>query len=142
MNAQVTIQDNEPGADAATFSKKNMKHTGPIFYFSPTGSLVCRVRFDEVIQVHSDCRADYDLLKEKFNDPKYAMEFKPREGDIVVFDNWRVLHARDEVFGMHVRRHWRGWISNLETTLQPDYYLGIRPFSTNIAAQVEAVNAT
>ena len=65
-----------------------------------------------------------------------------REGDIVVFDNWRVVHARDEVFGMHVRRHWRGWVSNLKTTLQPDYYLGIRPFSTNIAAQIEAAAAS
>jgi hypothetical protein len=126
--------------DAATFSKKGMEHTGPIFYFAPTGSLVCRIRFDEVIQVHSDCRADYDFLNERYNDPRYSIEFKPREGDIVVFDNWRVLHARDEVFGMHVRRHWRGWLSNLKPTLQPNYYLGIRPFSTKIAAQIEAAN--
>jgi alpha-ketoglutarate-dependent taurine dioxygenase len=127
--------------DAATFSKKNMVHTGPIFYFSPTGSLVCRIRFDDVIQVHPDCLKDYEFLKERFNDPQYAIEFRPREGDLIVFDNWRVMHARDEVYGMTVRRHWRGWVSTLKPTLQPRHYLGIRPVPTAIAAKIEAANA-
>jgi alpha-ketoglutarate-dependent taurine dioxygenase len=126
--------------DAATFSKKNMVHTGPIFYFSSTGSLVCRIRFDEVLQAHPKCKDDYEFLRERFNDPQYAMEFRPREGDIIVFDNWRVLHARDEVFGMHVRCHWRGWVSDLKRILQPKYYIGIRPFPTVLAAQIEATN--
>lgn len=127
--------------DAATFSKKNMLHTGPVFYFSPTGSLVCRVRFDEVIQVHPACHEHYEFLRERFNDPQYAMKFRPREGDIIVFDNWRVMHARDEVFGLTVRRHWRGWVSNLKSILQPKYNLGIRPIPTQIAAKIEAANA-
>jgi alpha-ketoglutarate-dependent taurine dioxygenase len=127
--------------DAATFSKKGMAHTCPLFYFSPTGSLVCRLRFDEVIQVHPACKDDFDFLKERFNDPQYAMEFRPREGDIVAFDNWRVMHARDEVFGLHVRRHWRAWISGLKPSLLPRYYLGVRPVTTKIAAEIEAANS-
>lgn len=127
--------------DAATFSKKGMTHTGPMFYFSPTGSLVCRLRFDEVLQPHPACRDDYEFLKERFNDPKYAIEFRPREGDIIVFDNWRVMHARDEVFGLHVRRHWRAWVAGLKPSLLPRYYLGIRPFTTRVAAEIEAANA-
>ena len=51
--------------DAATFSKKNMVHTGPIFYLSPTSNLVCRVRFDEVIQVHRECQNDFEFLRER-----------------------------------------------------------------------------
>jgi alpha-ketoglutarate-dependent taurine dioxygenase len=93
-----------------------------------------------VIKVHPDCRGDYEFLRERFNDSKYAMDFKPREGDIIVFDNWRVLHARDEVYGMHVRRHWRGWVSTLKGNIQPDYYLGIRPVPLQIAARIEEAN--
>jgi hypothetical protein len=96
--------------------------------------------FDEVMQVHPACRDDYEFLRERFNDPQYAMKFRPREGDIVVFDNWRVMHARDEVFGMTVRRHWRGWVSNLKSILQPKYNLGIRPIPTAVAASIEAAN--
>jgi alpha-ketoglutarate-dependent taurine dioxygenase len=128
--------------DAAACSKKDMTHTGPIFYFSPTGSLVCRLRFDEVMQVHTECRDDYEFLRERFNDQRYAMEFRPREGDIIVFDNWRVMHARDEVYGMHVRRHWRAWVSTLKSTLLPNYYLGIRPIPLEIAAKIKVVNVS
>jgi alpha-ketoglutarate-dependent taurine dioxygenase len=94
-----------------------------------------------VIQVHPACKDDFDFLKERFNDPQYAMEFRPREGDIVAFDNWRVMHARDEVFGLHVRRHWRAWISGLKPSLLPRYYLGVRPVTTKIAAEIEAANS-
>jgi alpha-ketoglutarate-dependent taurine dioxygenase len=127
-------------SDAATFSKKKMVHTGPIFYFSPTGRLVCRVRFDNVISLRPECTDDFNYLQRKFNDSKYRLEFKPREGDMIIFDNWRVLHARDEVFGKKVRQHWRGWVSNLKPAFQPDYFLGIRPIPAAIAAKIEAAN--
>lgn len=127
-------------SDAATFSKKKMVHKGPIFYFSPTGRLVCRIRFDSVISLHPECIEDFNYLLRKFNDSKYRLEFKPREGDIIIFDNWRVLHARDEVFGKKVRQHWRGWVSNLKPAFQPDYFLGIRPIPATIAAKIEAAN--
>jgi alpha-ketoglutarate-dependent taurine dioxygenase len=127
-------------SNAATFSKKKMVHIGPIFYFSPTGRLVCRIRFDSVISLHPECIDDFNYLLRKFNDSKYRLEFKPREGDMIIFDNWRVLHARDEVFGKKVRQHWRGWVSNLKSAFQPEYFLGIRPISAAIAAQIEAAN--
>ena len=126
--------------DAATFSKKGMVHTGPIIYFSPTNSLVCRVRFDDVIKVNPKCRSDFNLLKKAFNDPKYRLEFRPRNGDIIVFDNWRILHARDEVFGLPIRQHWRAWITALKPTLLPKYYLGIRPVTAATAAKIEGAN--
>jgi hypothetical protein len=31
--------------------------------------------FDEVMQVHPACRDDYEFLRERFNDPQYAMKF-------------------------------------------------------------------
>jgi alpha-ketoglutarate-dependent taurine dioxygenase len=123
--------------DAATFSKKGMTFTSPLFYFSPTGRLVCRIRFDDVIKLNSKCQKDFDYLKERANDSKYRLEFKPLDGDLVIFDNWRVLHARDEVYGAHVRQHWRGWVSNLKTAFQPDYFLGVRPFNADTAAKIE-----
>ena len=75
-----------------------------------------------------------------FNDPEYRLEFRPRNGDIIVFDNWRILHARDEVFGLPIRQHWRAWITTLKPTLLPKYYLGIRPVAAATAAKIEAAN--
>jgi alpha-ketoglutarate-dependent taurine dioxygenase len=126
--------------DAAVFSKKGMVHKGPIFYFSETGRLVCRVRFDNVISVHPECMDNFNYIQKQFNEPRYRLEFKPREGDMIIFDNWRVLHARDEVYGLKVRQHWRGWISNLKPAYQPDYFLGIRPFSADLAAKIQSAN--
>lgn len=134
------ILTNLARADAAVFKKKGMVHKGPIFYFSPTGKLVCRVRFDNVIKVNSKCKSDFTFLRKRANEPQYALEFKPRNGDIVLFDNWRVLHARDEVYGQQIRQHWRAWVANLKATLQPKHSLGIRPIPADIAARIERAN--
>lgn len=127
-------------ADAATFSKLGQSYTGPIFSFSSTGSLMCRIRFDSVITVHQDCCEAFDLLKERFNSTYYPSMFLPRDGDIVVFDNWRVMHARDEVHGEVQRHHRRVWVAVPRHEHQIAYQLGIRPLAIEVAARIKAAN--
>lgn len=127
-------------SDAATFSKIDMDYTGPIFSYSPTGSLMCRIRFDSVINVHEDCRRAFELLKEKFENNYYSSMFLPTDGDIVVFDNWRVMHARDEIYGTRQRHHRRVWIALPRHEHQIKYKLGIRPISKDIAARIVEAN--
>ena len=126
--------------DAATFSKKNMTHRGPMVYFSPSGRLLLRIRFDNVISVHPDCVEDFEYLKAKFNEPQYRLEFRPEPGELIVFDNWRVLHARDEVYGLNVRRHWRSWIIDLIEKERPKYLHGIRPVPADLVVQIRRSN--
>ncbi len=126
--------------DAAIFSKSGMKYTGPIFSISALGTVSCRIRLDEVIQVHPDCREHYDFLSERFNQEKYRLSFRPREGDVIVFDNWRVLHARDEVFGRCVRAHNRMWISSMKANLKSKHWLGVRGLRVEDVAAIGRQN--
>jgi alpha-ketoglutarate-dependent taurine dioxygenase len=126
--------------DAGTFEKRDMSYQGPIVSFSPAGYLQLRVRFDEVLHVNETCREDFELLKEKFNDQYYPTVFQPRDADIVVFDNLRVMHARTEVYGTRQRHHRRVWYKNLKLEHQPNYLLGIRPISREVSAAIERMN--
>jgi alpha-ketoglutarate-dependent taurine dioxygenase len=123
--------------DAATFSKRGMKLTAPIFSLNPSQGVVCRLRFDEVVQVHPDCKEDFEFLRQEFNRPEYQLSFRPIEGDIVIFDNGRVLHARDEVFGVRAREHNRMWLSHLLTRHQPSYLLGVRGLPLETLAAIK-----
>jgi hypothetical protein len=135
------ILTNLARSDAATFRKGARKHIGPIFSFSQTDALMCRIRFDDVIAVNSECQDDFELLRVAFDDPYYSVVFQPRDGDVVVLDNWRVMHARTEVYGMRDRHHRRVWFANLKLEHQPKYYLGIRPVSRELAAQIQRMNS-
>lgn len=126
--------------DAAVFEKKGMRFEGPIFQLTPGNTLRCRLRFDGVITPHPECQDDFELLKEIFTSGRFNLEFRPREGDVVVFDNWRVMHARTEVSGIRQRAHWRGWIDRLKPGLQPYHFLGIRPVPLNVLAEIEEAN--
>jgi hypothetical protein len=126
--------------DAATFTKGKGHYVGPIFSLSPTDALRCRIRFDDVIAVNRKCRTDFELLRKAFDDPYYSIVFQPRDGDVVVFDNWRVMHARTEVYGMRDRYHRRVWFANLKLEHQPKYYLGIRPIPLELAAQIKRLS--
>ncbi|HVS80883.1 MAG TPA: TauD/TfdA family dioxygenase [Pyrinomonadaceae bacterium] len=126
--------------DAATFSKRGMDYSGPIFSLSAAASIIARLRFDEVIKLHPDCLEDYQELKRRFNFAEYQLVFKPREGDVILFDNWRLLHARDEVFGLRQREHNRMWIANLFANLQPQWLLGIRGLPIETSAAIKVVN--
>lgn len=126
--------------DAGTFEKRKLHYHGPIVSFSPAGYLQLRVRFDEVLQVNEVCREDFGLLKEKFDDQYYPTVFQPRDADIIVFDNLRVMHARTEVYGTRQRHHRRVWYKNLKLEHQPNCRLGIRPISREVAAEIERMN--
>jgi hypothetical protein len=126
--------------DAATFSKLGMGYTGPIFSFSSIGSLMCRIRFDSVIAVHRDCQNAFELLRERFESTYYPSMYLPRDGDIVVFDNWRVMHARDEISGEIQRHHRRVWIAVPRHEHQIAYHLGIRPISFEMAVRIRDAN--
>lgn len=126
--------------DAARFSKLGDTYSGPIFSFSSTGSLMCRIRFDSVITVHDDCRNAFNLLRERFESTYYPSMFLPRDGDVVVFDNWRVMHARDEIYGEVQRHHRRVWIAVPRHEHQIAYQLGIRPISFDMAVRIRDAN--
>jgi alpha-ketoglutarate-dependent taurine dioxygenase len=126
--------------NAATFSKKGMTYTGSIFSWSPIDTIICRVRFDEVIQVNPSCQPEFELFQEQVHKDKYKISFKPIEGDILIFDNWRLLHARDEVFGQRTREHRRMWLYNLRPHLQSNYKIGIRPLPIETLAAIKQAN--
>lgn len=125
---------------AATFEKSGMRYTGPVFSMTGPQSVKCRIRFDEVMQVLPELKDDYELLREAFNRDEYRASFKPREGDIIVFDNWRLLHARDEVFGYRVREHRRMWILHLKPEHQPRFNLGVRPLPLETLTEISRKN--
>lgn len=124
--------------DAATFTKRGMELKAPIFSLNAAQGVICRLRFDEVMNVHPDCKQDYAFLQEAFNRPEYQLSFRPIEGDIVIFDNGRVLHARDEVFGVRAREHNRMWLSHLLTRHQPNCLLGVRGLPLETLAAIKA----
>lgn len=123
--------------DAATFSKRGMDLTAPIFSLSTSGGVICRLRFDEVIKLHPDCKEDFEFLRQEFNRPEYQLSFRPIEGDIVIFDNGRVMHARDEVFGVRAREHNRMWLSHLLARHQPVYLIGVRGLPIETLAAIK-----
>lgn len=126
--------------DAATFSKKGMQYVGPVFSFPDNYSLACRIRYDSVLTISPKFEEDYNLLKAGFMDPRYHMLFKPRPGDIILFDNWRVAHARDEIYSTVQRHHRRTWLEFLRLELQSRYQMGIRPISDKIKARIKEAN--
>ncbi|BEI81984.1 hypothetical protein CcaverHIS002_0211440 [Cutaneotrichosporon cavernicola] len=46
------------------------------------------------VQAESELYAAIQAFQAEIDDPKYRFEFTMREGDVVLFDNQRVLHAR------------------------------------------------
>ena len=127
-------------SNAASFDKKEMNFTGPLFNFPDNHSLACRVRFDDVITCHEDCQSSFETLKNSvYSD--YGITFKPRPGDIIIFDNWRIMHARDEVLGNAQRHHRRVWLNALLPQHQINYKMGIRPIlPETISAMKEAMS--
>jgi alpha-ketoglutarate-dependent taurine dioxygenase len=152
--ARIRVLTNLSRTDAATFRKEAagnelnrlkaegrdtvMTFTGPLFWRLGQG-LGCRLRFDEIIDIHPECQADYEMLRGLFNQKKYELRFVPRDGDIVIFDNARLLHARDEVLGARQREHYRMWIEALSPGLRGDVMLGVRPVDYEILVSLKPV---
>jgi alpha-ketoglutarate-dependent taurine dioxygenase len=122
--------------DAAIFRKDGRELLSPIFHMPDDESLACRIRVDGVIELNPECQADYEILRNILINDDYGIKFKPIAGDIIVFDNWRVLHARDTVLGYNQRHHRRVWMEALLKRYQPQYRLGIRPLSLKLKAKI------
>jgi hypothetical protein len=122
--------------DAATFEKAGMTLTSPIFHIPDGESIACRIRLDDVISVKPEIRGDFEILKEILLGNSFGIKFKPLAGDIVVFDNWRVLHARDTVLGYNQRHHRRVWMEALLVQHQAYYKIGIRPVAASLKAEI------
>jgi alpha-ketoglutarate-dependent taurine dioxygenase len=117
---------------AGTFNKKNMTYEGPIlkYYDKPKEHSGFRIRLDEVLELNEVSKSSFEMIRNYIQTKKYDFNFKPREGDIVVFDNRRLVHARDGIIGKWQRSHNRGWIKELSGTAKKEINLGIRSTST------------
>ena len=51
----------------------------------------------------------YKALMHRIRDPKYAIRYRLQPGEMVAFDNSRVLHGRDEFDPTSGERHYRGY---------------------------------
>ncbi len=127
---------------AAQYNKSGLDYEGPVFFPNGPHTLGIRVRFDEVISIRSGCKEAFEELKAACEDPKYQLWLQPREGDLIVFDNHRLVHGRDRVRGQRVREHWRMWIEKLKPSLSPNYQLGLRPISSELLSEVRLRNGT
>ena len=134
--------------DAARFKKVSKVEPngyrtfeGPIFKVVRGEVVAIRIRFDEIIKVHKDCEADFEKLRSVVCDENLILRFRPRENDIVIFDNWRLLHARDEVYGNLQRRHNRMWLKDYRENLKADRTHGIRVFDSPILSAIKSQSA-
>ena len=109
----------------ATFLKNGVRFDGPLISMATPRSAAFRGRFDEIVQIAPEAASDYEYLKGRF--AERALEFNPRQGDVVVFDNWRLLHGRGEVGGVTQRLHRRMWIGELHPEVRKELLLGVRP---------------
>lgn len=134
-------------SDAAYFAKKGMTFAGPLLQHVHGGRAVaCRLRFDgeggRVCQVNPECAEAFEELRAAIAAQDEVIEIKPQNGDIILFDNWRVLHGRRavEVSKLHGRLHDRMWIRDLKSQIMPDYVLGVR-LGPELMADVMRANA-
>jgi alpha-ketoglutarate-dependent taurine dioxygenase len=124
----------------ATWSKT---FNGPLFRSECGGNSVSiRVREDDLLRVIPDCQPEFDFLKSSINEwaRKNLIRYTPHEGDIVIFDNWRILHGRAAIGGRHQRIHDRMWIDNLLPEYQGKYLLGIRALGAALNDAVQRAN--
>jgi alpha-ketoglutarate-dependent taurine dioxygenase/protein-arginine kinase activator protein McsA len=128
--------------DAAVCEKKGLRYEGPLVKpVCADQALSFRLRFDDKITVSPAAKQAYDLLLEKILAQTKYLKYMPHEGDIAIFDNWRVLHGRKSVEGgRHLRFHNRMWIKELDDRHQGKYLLGVRGLSPELIATVRKNN--
>ena len=102
-----------------------------------------RIRLDELMWVDSRIAAEFSELRNLIEQwaEAHVLRFTPMQGDVVIFDNWRVLHGRDRIEGWHGRAHDRIWVDRLHDEHQGRYLLGIRPLGVQLMADIAAANA-
>jgi len=126
--------------DCAKFDKNGMRYSGPLLTVTPIeNALACRLRFDSVLTVAPRYKEAFDLLRERISEHDY-LTIEPRVGDIIIFDNWRLMHGRTEVHGNYQRHHDRMWINQLKNPYDVTFNLGVRPISSQVIAKIKANN--
>jgi len=99
----------------------NMRAHSPVISLDTHGNLLgVRISnlfaapFDLPAEIVEPFYAAYRKLMELYTDPQYLLKLELRPGDMVIFDNHRILHGRTEI-GKQQARHLR-WCS-----MQRDY---------------------
>lgn len=124
---------------AGLFEKKGLRYHGPMVTLTQQGHLALRERFDAVIEVHDSVRDAHAYLGDRLK--TRALEFIPGRGDMVIFDNTRVLHGRRELGGDAPREHYRMWGHSLHPELRSEIHLGIRPIDLQTRAAIERMHS-
>lgn len=141
-------------SDCATCTKTKVdKKTGTVWSKTFNGPLIrsecegnsvsIRIREDDLLKVIPECQHEFDALKSaiaKWSETN-VLRYTPHEGDVVIFDNWRILHGRAAIGGRHQRIHDRMWIDRLLPEHEGKYLLGIRPLSPRLIDAVQRANA-
>jgi hypothetical protein len=126
--------------NAAKFTKGRSQRVAPYFTLNQNHGLDCRIRFDEIVEPDAPARADYELLAALLDDRGRVLRFTPKPGDIAIFDNRRVLHAREPVGGANQRQHHRMWLGEIHRELRGKVLLGIRGLPLDALHAVQAAN--
>ncbi len=117
--------------------------TGPLVraeYFGQSISI--RLREDDLLTVVPECQREFAELQAAVArwDQTHKLRYTPHEGDVVIFDNWRLLHGRAAIGGRHQRIHDRMWIDHLLPEYDGKYLLGIRPLDAGLMAAIQRAN--
>lgn len=127
--------------DVAEISKKGLTYRGPLMRtVCNDHAISCRLRFDTVLKLNEGYRSQFERLKKAVLDHQ-CLEYSPLEGDIAIFDNWRLLHGRKAVGGRHLRFHKRMWIDDLFDRHRGTYLLGVRGLSNSLLSTIAALNS-
>lgn len=127
--------------DAGTSEKKGLSYTGPLVKpVRNNQSLSFRLRFDEVLSINPNSQVSFRKLRDSILREKEYLTYSPQEGDIAIFDNWRVMHGRAAVGGTHMRFHNRMWIQDLKQSLATKYLLGVRGLSSEVLVELRKIN--
>ena len=139
--------------DAAECTKAKNQKDGSIWTKTFKGPLVrpvcnghsvsVRVRFDRVMKIAPQYRESFEKLQTAVLTRGQAkrITFRPMEGDIAIFDNWRIMHGRLSVGGRHERHHNRVWLSELaERHAREGVLLGVRGLPISLLSAVKRAN--
>lgn len=136
-------------SDTAVSEKKGLRYEGPLVKpVCADQALSIRFRYEDsklvkepVLKVAEPYRESFELLNQRINERSEWLTFAPKEGDIAIFDNWRVLHGRESVQNTrHPRYHNRMWIDSLHTRHAGKYLLGVRGLAPELIVKIKENN--
>lgn len=117
---------------------------GPLVRAEDGGTAVSiRFRPDSPLSVKPETQEAFDKLKgyiSAWEQRGNVLTYTPHEGDVVLFDNWRLLHGRTAIGGRHQRIHDRMWMDSLLPKYRGQYALGIRGLGNGLMHLIEQAN--